>query len=162
LQDYAILLGTLLGVIKGRLSRVLAKQEFPSLGADEERDFAEEESGSLLLATVQRLNLIKFAAIANENVQSAPTPVDEFSSAELPPVYIDEIDRVINKSYDKDTITDERRTKLEEVRTKLKKAIEKRIQKKIILDVFGSNENGFGSNQADFDICFRFEEGEAV
>ncbi|GMT20941.1 hypothetical protein PFISCL1PPCAC_12238, partial [Pristionchus fissidentatus] len=162
LQEYTILLGTLLGVIKGRLSRVLAKQEFPSLGADEERDFAEEDSGSVLLATVQRLNLIKLKAIEKEYIQNGPSPMSDFSSAELPPAYIEEIDRVINKSFDNDKITDERRMKLEKVRTKLKEAIEKRIQKKIRLDVFGSTENGFGSIQADFDVCFRFEVGEAV
>ncbi|PAV80408.1 hypothetical protein WR25_23579 [Diploscapter pachys] len=76
---------------------------------------------------------------------------------------LDEISQIIFFVTDKDKITQERQNKIakfvKNIEEKLNDKLD-RSERSIRLDVFGSNGNGFGTNNADVDICFRFGEEE--
>ncbi|GMT19649.1 hypothetical protein PFISCL1PPCAC_10946, partial [Pristionchus fissidentatus] len=84
-------------------------------------------------------------------------PIRDISRADWPSFYIREIDRIIDKIYDNEKISKNRRKDLDDVKSKLEKGISKKIKHDFRLDAFGSSENGFGSNRSDFDVCFRFD-----
>ncbi|GMT20931.1 hypothetical protein PFISCL1PPCAC_12228, partial [Pristionchus fissidentatus] len=95
-----------------------------------------------------------------EKLMKEIPPIIEIPRDDWPSFYIEEIDRVINRSYEIEKLSDERQANLDEVQTKLRQAIQMKVPQGFRLDAFGSSVNGFGSIRSDFDVCFRYIDNE--